>query len=310
MASATLAYAQFPSTANYHHVYTLGSKDGIHPPKILNKRLAKTTLGNPDTPYGLAFPLGVGTDSHNRIWIADNGTSSIHVFDGPKGAYREIRRVPGLATLQPAGIASDHTGRIYVSDAASGNVLIFDDTGEFHRLLIPPRQGRLLNSPTAVAIADNVRTIYIADPPQKHILALNQEGETVGSIPLPAGYSAPASITMMGGFLNVMAVMQHFVQVISQTGIVRGALEWESIQYPTAFGYDPIRRRVFVANPRYSTIEVFTTDGVSIGVFGQAGDGVDQFRRVDSIYVDPMGLVYVTDSRRGKVLVFDESLPR
>jgi len=306
LTAATLSAGDVPATLQFRHLYTFGSKDGIHPPKALNKKAARTALGDPESPYGLAFPIGVATDEKNRVWIADNGTSSIHVFDGPHGSYREIRRVPGLASIQPAGITSDRTGRVYVSDAASGNILVFDETGEFHRLLIPQRAGRLLESPTAIAVAENVRTIYIADPPRRQIVVLNQEGETAGSIPLPPGFTAPSSLTVVGGLLHVLGPMQHALQVMTQTGVLKGTQQWESVAFPSAFAHDFLRRRMFVANPRYMNVEVYQPDGASVGVFGLSGDGAGQFRRVDSLHVDVQGLVYVVDSRHGKVVVFGE----
>src|SRR5215467_10905996 len=91
---------------DYRHLSTYGSKDGIHPPRILNRKAARAALGNAEFPFGLAFPVGVTTDLRQRVWIADGVTRSIHVFD-PAGGYREIKKADEMPIGRPAGIASD-----------------------------------------------------------------------------------------------------------------------------------------------------------------------------------------------------------
>lgn len=59
-----------------------------------------------------------------------------------------------------------------------------------------------------------------------------------------------------------------------------------------------------MTNPCWMIVEIFNEDGQNLGAFGQYGAGVDQMERVDSLHVDPNGLVYLVDSHHGKVLVF------
>lgn len=299
-----------PPGVQYRHVCTFGSKFGVHPPKVLNKKAATAAMGQSDHPYGIGFPVGVTTDTQNRVWIADSGTNSVHMFDRDNGAYREFRRAGDTLFQQPAGIASDRAGRIYVTDAALGGVFVFFEKGEFDRALIPKGSNLRLSHPTAIVIADNRRTIYIADPPNKAILALNQEGEVNSTIPLPPDLPEPNSMAIVEHDLYVLGPMRHDVAIFTATGNPRGKTSWDEIRLPSAFAFDPARARFAVVNPRWMVIEMFNQSGGSLGTFGQQGEAVDQMQRIDALHIDDEGSVYAVDSRHGKVLIFEETSRR
>ena len=306
ISAATLAFGQAPPCLELRHLYTFGSKQGIHPPTILNRRAATVPLGKGDNPYGLVFPVAVATDLRRRVWITDRGTASVHVFDVAAGSYREIRRAGDATLLQPSGIAIDSAGRIFVSDSGGGRVFAFDETGEFDHFLWKPRE-RLLESPGAIALSEDGKTIYVADPPRNVVVALNREGEVNGTIQLPPEFGEPAAISVSANQVYVLGNRQHRVGIFSPGGNQRGEIRWDGIQFPSAFTYDAGRRRFLVANPRWMTVEIFNDEGRNLGAFGQRGEGVDQMERVDSLYVDPQGGHYVVDSHHGKVLVFADS---
>jgi DNA-binding beta-propeller fold protein YncE len=303
--ASTLCCGELPPSVQFRHLYTFGSKQGIHPPRILNRRLAKTAFGEGEHPYGLAYPAAVVTDLRHRVWITDSGTASVHIFDRISGAYREIRRVGSTQLEQPTGIVVDASGRVYLADTANGAVFVFDENGEFDRVLVKPEK-RLLEHPTVMALSEDGRTIYVADPPRNSIVELNREGEINGTIQLSPELSDPSSISVIANQIYVLDERQHRVEMFSPNGRPRGELRWDDVPLPSAFAYDPVRRRFLVANPRWAVVEVFDEERQSLGIFGQLGAGVDQMERIDSLHVDPEGLVYVVDSHHGKVLVFAE----
>ena len=112
------------------------------------------------------------------------------------------------------------------------------------------------------------------------------------------------AISVVANELYVLGERQHIVKIFSPNGSVRGELRWDGVRFPTAFAYDPEQRRFLVANPEWGVVEIFNAEGHSLGVFGQRGEGLDQMERIDSLHIDPQGLVYVVDSHHGKVLVF------
>ena len=293
---------------DFRHLSTYGSKEGIHPPKVLNRKAARAAMGEGDHPFGLVFPIGVTTDLRRRVWIADNGTLSIHVFD-PAGGYREIKKVDEMPLGHPSGIASDKQGRVYVADSASGRIYVFDEKGEYDHALM--KRERLLEAPGALAISDDSKTIYVADPPRNVVVELNREGEVNSTIQLPAEFRNPIAISVIHNQLYVLGGQEHRVGIFSPGGRQRGEARWEGVSIPLAFAYDATRNQFLVVNPRWMIVQVFEDEGVNVGAFGQKGEAVDQMERVDAMHVDARGQVYLVDSRRGKVLVFgDESSER
>jgi DNA-binding beta-propeller fold protein YncE len=305
---ALLTAACAPASAELSWLYTFGSKEGIHPPKVLNRRPATLAMGRSEHPWGLGYPVAVATDLRGRVWITDSGTGSIHVFDRSTGAYREIRKAGDALLQQPAGIVADPQGRIYAVDSAAAAVYVFDQTGEYDRSLLK-RGSRILERPTAIAVSDDGRTIYVADPARNAVVELNREGEVDNVIDLPPELRDPVAISVVHNQICVLGDSQHRVQVFSPAGIARGELRWEGIQAPSAFAWSPDRRRFLVANPRWTVVQVFDEEARESGAFGQAGDGVDQVRRIDALYVDSQGLIYEVDSHNGKVLVFADRDP-
>jgi hypothetical protein len=302
--TAVAALASGQADLQFEHLCTYGSKHGIHPPKIANRRTVKAATGESEHPYGLGFPTGIVTDRKQRIWIADSGTASVHVFDPASGEYREIRRAGDVLLQQPSGVAIDRQGYIYVTDTALGTVFAFDPSGDFDRPLIPRKSGRLLEGPTSIAASEDGRAIYVADPPRKTILALNREGEPITTIGSPEMPIDALALSVIGSEIFALDRSSHKVKVLSAGGVLRREMQWNEIQFPSAFAFDSRRGLFFVANPRWMVIDILERDGRSIGTFGEYGDGVSQMKSVDALYVDPSGLVYAADSHNGKVLVF------
>jgi DNA-binding beta-propeller fold protein YncE len=299
-------WGQIPKAVEYRHLYTFGSKDGIHPPKALNRRPATVAFGKGEHPYGLAFPEGVATDTKDRIWITDSGTASVHVFDQAHGTYREIRRIADVLLQQPSGIATDGIGRMYLTDTATGGLYEIDDSGESERSLLSKHATRVLQGPTSIAVSSDRRTIFVLDPPRQSIVVFNREGEVIGTIGVPGELREPASIAVGGNKLYVLDNASHRVSVFSTAGTPLGELRWDGVSFPAAFAYDASRDRFAVANPQYMVVEVFNQAGQNLGAVGQLGDRVDQVLRIDALHLDKQGRVFVVDSRRGKVVVYAE----
>ena len=303
VAIALVAGQSAGETVELRYLCTFGDKDGIHPPRILNKKLAVAATGRGEHPYGLGFPEGVATDLDGRIWITDSGTASVHIFDRKSGAYREIRKAGNYTLEQPTGIACDREGRMYLVDTALSNVFVFEN-GEYARALMKPATRHLLTGPTVIAFSEDEHTIYVADPPRNAIVALNREGEVDLTIPLTEATREPVAIAVINNQIYVLGSLQHRVEFFSPAGERRGELRWDGVQFPTTFAFDAEKRRFLVANPRVAAVEIFDEEGRGLGAFGQLGDRVDQQRKIETLHVDPHGLVYLVDSHHGKVLVF------
>jgi DNA-binding beta-propeller fold protein YncE len=298
-----------PATAQLSYLYTFGSKQGIHPPKILNRRPATAAMGTGDHPYGIGFPVAVASDRRGRIWITDSGTLSVHVFDMASGGYKEIRKLGSYVLQQPGGIVADAQGRIYIVDTGSGAVYVFDEQGEYDRAMVKPGSA-VLERPTAIAISEDGRTVYVADPPRNAVVELNREGEVNGVIALPPELRAPVAISVVRNQIYVLGDVHHKVGIFNPKGQPRGEIAWEGIAAPPAFTWDAKDSRFLVANPRWAVIQSFDEQGHDDGAFGQFGDHVDQVQRIDGLFADAQGRIYEVDSHNGKVLVFANATPK
>ena len=307
---ASLAAADAPVVPfQFDYLYAFGSKNGIHPPKLANRKLLRAALGNGDFPYGLAHPSAVTTDLKRNVWIADPVISSVHVFGPKNSAYREIKKVGDLALQEPYGLVTDAAGRVYLTDAANGGIFVFDENGEYDRALFK-RGEHPLEKPTAITLSEDGRTIYVLDPPRNAVVALDREGGVNQTITLPEENMQPTAIWVINNQLYVLGSRRHHVRILSPAGRPRGELQWEGVNIPTAFAYDAVQHQFLVGNPRLMAVQAFNEEGVNLASFGQFGQKVDEMERIDWLYVDPQGLVYVVDSTQGKVIVFGPSQQR
>jgi DNA-binding beta-propeller fold protein YncE len=231
--AAMLSAGQTPDQADFRHLYTFGSKEGIHPPRILNRKAARAALGDAEHPYGLAYPVAVTTDLRHRVWIADGVTASVHVFDPAGGSYREIKRAADIPLRQPSGIASDSQGRVYVADAVLGTIFVFDETGEYDHALM--KHGRVMESPGALAISEDSKSIYVADPPRNVVVELNREGEVNSTIQLPPELYDPTSLSVIHNQIYVLGGRQHRVGIFTPGGRQRGELGGHRLPHGICF---------------------------------------------------------------------------
>jgi len=186
-------------------------------------------------------------------------------------------------------------------------VFVFDENGEYDRPLIPLRAARLLEGPTAIALSEDGATIFVADPPKSVVVALNREGEALETFPLPPEMNGASGMSVVNNQIYVLGQIQHRVEAFSPAGKLRGEIRWDGIRAPTAFAWDAAHHRFLVANPRIMAVELINEDGQGLGAFGSLGDGIDQMRHIEGIYLDARGQVYVVDSHEGKVLVFAQN---
>lgn len=299
------ALAQDAAELSLQYLYTFGSRQGIHPPGVLHRRPGRAIVGSGEHPYGLGFPSAVTTDLRHRVWIADSGTASVHVFDLETGAYREFKRCGNEPLQIPWGLAADRAGRVYLTDAGTGEIFVFDEKGEFDHSLFA-HHGRPLERPGAIALSADEHTIYVADPPRNVVVELDREGEVNGVIRLPPELSDPASVSIADNQVYVLGNREHRVVEFSPSGVPRGELRWNGVPFPSALAFDARHRLFLVGNPRWMVVQAFDLTGHNVAAFGQMGDAVDQTRRIDGIFADPRGRVFVLDAHNGKVVVFGD----
>ena len=253
-------------------------------------------------------PDSVTVDSEQRVWITDRGAPGVHVFDLLQDQYKFLRGGDEkLAFLCPSGIGADNQGRVYVGDACSGSIFVFDRDLSFLRLLVDGRKSGTLIRPAALLVSEDLKSVYVADPPRHRVVVFNQEGETVREFGGEKELSTPTALATWEDSIYVLDPERHRVQVYSPGGVLQKSLAWDGIRWPSAFTIDPETGLFFLADPKYQLVHVFDERGASLVEFGAGGSGPDQFRSLSFLHVDASRRVYVVDSEGGKVLLFREA---
>ena len=295
-------------TRRYEHVFTLGSAAGLNPPQRFTGRASKLAFGKPERVSPLVVPDSVTVDSEQRVWITDRGAPGVHVFDLLRSQYKFLSGGDEKLPFRcPSGIDADNQGRVYVGDPCSGSIFVFDRDLSFLRLLVDGRKSRIVTRPGALLVSEDLRSIYVADPPRHRVVVFNQEGETVRQF---GGEKELKSLTALAAWEDSIYVLdpeRHLVQVYSAGGVLLKSLAWDGIRWPSAFAIDPETGLFFLADPKYQLVHVFDELGTSLSALGAGGSGLDQFRSLSSLHVDAGGRVYVVDSQAGKVLLFRET---
>ena len=128
-------------------------------------------------------------------------------------------------------------GRVYLADSGNGGVFVFDEKGEYDRMLVKPGKD-VLEKPTAVALSEDGRTVYVTDPPRNVVVAFNQEGEVNLTIQLPPELREPSAISVADQQIYVLGNPQHKVMGQRRRGHGQGAvpvrdrLRWSKPQIP------------------------------------------------------------------------------
>ncbi len=106
----------------------------VYPAKTGGNVAPIATIGGSST--GLCYPSGIAVDFGGKIYVADNGATSVFVYPALGSSTGPLNEAP-IATIsgnstglsEPIGIAVDSSGNIYVADNGEifvpGNVFVF-----------------------------------------------------------------------------------------------------------------------------------------------------------------------------------------
>lgn len=298
------------------------TKDGYLPLTTIEK-FGEKALNNPsDIMYG----------SDGSLYIADTGNGRV-VKVAPSGEFEgEI----GVGVLgQPRGLFVSSEGKLYVADFKQKSVFLFDSDGTLIQTYTQPTNelyGTATFSPVKVA-ADQAGNVYIiSDGNVNGIIQLSKEGDFfgyVGANNTPLGITAVIQRFFFSDEqksqlkMNVPATANNLA--IDSRGLIYTTTQggaWDGLKKLNIAGknmlddlyVDSLVTDVCVGSigniftvSTTGFIAEYTTDGDFLFLFGGKDDGNNRdglFVSATGITIDPKGHLYVLDSEKGKVTIF------
>ncbi len=255
----------------------------------------------------LAGPYGVALDPNGDVWVADTGHDRVVEF-APSG-----RLIIGFAggLEQPEGIAVDATGHVWVADTGHDRVVEFSPSGRKIRAFGSAGSGRgELDQPVALAISP-FGDVWVADQGNNRVEEFSAFGRYHASISVPT----PAGVTLDN----------HGDVWVSSPSYAAGnsVYEFSPAGMPlrsfgtTQAGFGDLgdtggiavgpAGRIFVAQPDYGLVSVFSPAGSFYTEFGlqqSAGKAGEDLEFPQGLAVTARGQVWVADSGHNRIAEF------
>jgi uncharacterized protein (TIGR03663 family) len=233
------------------------------------------------------FSLYVRKDVANQLWDLNVGPAAPETL--PRDPYADFYRsltaaktwgTQGTGNEQfshPRGVAVDPAGYVYVVDSGNHRVQKFDLEGNY--LLTWGGQGNApgqFQEPWGLAVDDQGR-VYVADTWNHRVQVFDGNG----------------------AFLNTWGTHAQMQGLGADTA--------EFFWGPRDIAIDG-QGRLLVMDTGNKRVQVFTTDGEFLTMFGGSGAGPGQMNEPVGVAVAPDGRIYVADTWNRRVEAFDAEL--
>ena len=255
------------------------------------------------------WPTALAFDSQDRLYLADEHSSRITIFDtagGFVGKWGQQGAAEGMLH-GPAGLAFDANDNIYVSDHRNNRVQKFTKDGRF--LLAWGSAGGgdgELNLPWGLCVASD-GDVYVADWRNDRIQRFTADGDFVSTLGEPGGevgrLNRPASVAVdERGIVYVADWGNHRVVVFGPDGDALRTLRGEATLSPWASDFyrsNPDEKR---ARDRAELEPAMTAEVES--AYEESARVEKYFWGPCSVKLDTDGRLYVTESTRHRVQVY------
>ena len=218
--------------------------------------------------WQLVVPNGIAVDSKGKVYVADSKVRAIFIIDVETGKYEMIKNGTEARFQWPTGLAMDDSDRLFAADSGMKRVLVFSPDHKVEGVI-----DRGLMAPAGLAIDNENRLLYVADPEQDQVFVYDADPpfKKIRAIGTPGkGHT----LTTPGDFSKPIGV----------------AVDKE--------GY------LYVTDTWNNRVEVFDADGNFIRAWGKAGDGPGYLARPKGIAIDGDGHVWITDSVQERVQLY------
>ncbi len=265
-------------------------------------------IAGEDTVDRIRSPHGVVSDGAGRIYVADWGAGTVHLFHFAKKKYDVFRRTKLGPLVSPIGLALDGEGLLYVSDSALRRVFVF--SGTKNRQVIGDDT---LLRPTGVAVDGREKRLYVVDTAGHRVAVFSLDGRPLfsfGSRGSGEGeLNYPTHIALdRNGDVYVMDSLNFRVQIFDRDGKYLSQFGGNGTGIgdfvkPKGIAVDG-EGHVWVADSLRNSIQVFDRQGRLLLIFGRSGGEAGQFMVPAGITVDSADRLYVADSYNYRVQAF------
>ena len=255
----------------------------------------------------LADPYGVALDPKGDVWVADTGHDRIVEF-APSG--RLMTSFSGRLD-QPEGIAVDAAGHVWVADTGHDRVIEFSPTGRALATFGSPGTGRgELNQPVALAISP-FGDVWVADQGNSRVEEFSAFGRFRTSIAVPT----PAGVTLDNhGDIWVSSpsyTAGNSVYEFSPSGMRLRSFGTTQAAHGDLGDTGGIAvgpaGRIFVAQPDYGLVSVFSPSGRFYTEFGlqpSTANAGEDLEFPQGLAVTTKDQVWVADSGNNRIAEF------
>ncbi len=272
----------------------------------------------------LRFPQTVAIGPDGLVYVGDQSSSVVQVFDATGKFVREVGRAgvrPGeLGSVGAIAVAADNTlfvaegtNRIDRFDAAGNLVQSFgkggNGVGEFHF-----GAGGGNDAPAGGGLAVGGNLLFVSDSFNDRIQRFNLDGSGGAEIVAPGTLAYPRGLTVNGQRLLVaddkhhrIAVFDHGGRFLKAFGSGPGAAPGQ-FNFPFGVAVDP-NGRVFVADDLNHRVVRFGPKSAYPykARWGSYGTRPGELAYPRAIAVDGAGTLYVTNTGNDRIDVFDRS---
>jgi sugar lactone lactonase YvrE len=261
---------------------------------------------------GLQSPAAIATDSSDRVFVADRGAKTVHIFDVVHGKYRLLERGNAHPVI-PIALAVDGQDNLYVTDELSRTILVYDSTGKFRRTLGKLSGGEsYFESPAGIAIDNATGHIYVCDMHRHMVVVLDNRGRLVaktgkrGGGDRPGDFRLPTQAVIHDGELFVLDAGNTRIQVLDTALHFRRAISLAYADGRTGLAVDD-QGNIYVSDPVIDRIEVFTRAGRPLYTFDLASLKAAYLGQPAGLWISQGSCLYVIDEQKHSVNLFQLS---
>lgn len=258
-------------------------------------------------------PYGVCTDNEDLLFIADTGSSLVHIFNMRTSSYGVIEGNEKTQLSNPIGLVYVD-GALYITDSSQGAILRYDLQKETLSPWVSMKNGR----PTGVAFSESERLFYISDTVAHQVAAYNLDGieqfrfggrgTEAGQFNFPTDLWVDADSKIyvtdaLNARIQIFSAEGEVISTFGQPGDTPG-----SFSKPKGVVVDQ-HGHIYVCDALFDTIQIFDAAGQLLLNFGENGHSVGQFWMPSGLFIDSHSNIYVADTYNRRVQVFRELNP-